>query len=81
MPHNIPPAERLAFSIAEVGQLSSLSRRTIERAILSGELKSYRKGGRRLVLRADALRWLAKDQPIRCSGVPAVEEVRGGVEL
>ncbi len=53
----------LAYSLSELAQLSSISRRTIERAVLSGALRSRRIGGRRIVLRANALRWLSKDQP------------------
>lgn len=57
-------AAPLAFSINQLAQVSSLSRRTIERAVFSGALRSRRIGGRRIVLRADALRWLSRDQPI-----------------
>lgn len=53
----------LAFSLNHLAALSSISRRTIERAVMSGALRSRRIGGRRIVLRADALRWLSKDQP------------------
>ena len=56
-------AEPFALSLNQLAQRSSLSRRSIERAVANGALRSRRIGGRRIILRADALRWLSRDQP------------------
>lgn len=63
MPTHLFPGEPLAYSLSQVAALTSVSRRGVERAIAAGALKSRRIGGRRIVLRADALRWLSHDQP------------------
>lgn len=55
--------EPLAYSLDQLAKRSSLSRRTVERAVHSGALRSRRIGGRRIVLRPDALRWLNRDRP------------------
>ncbi len=60
---NLSAGARLAYSLDELAVLSSLSRRSVERAVLTGQLPSRRIGGRRVILAADALRWLSQDQP------------------
>ncbi len=53
----------LSYSLVELAHLTSLSRRTLERAIVRGELRSRKIGARRIILIADARRWLSRDQP------------------
>ena len=43
------PLPRLAFSIAESQAMSGLSRRFLYQLIASGELRTVKRGGRRLV--------------------------------
>lgn len=51
---------KLAYSIAEACQVSSLGRSTIYNLIASGKLRARRVGGRRVIL-ADSLRGLLGD--------------------
>lgn len=46
------------YSISNVAARTSLSRRTIEYALASGELVGYRKGRRVVVFERDLVRWL-----------------------
>lgn len=54
---------RIAYDLNELSRLTPFSRRTLERAVVAGALKTRKIGGRRIVLRADALRWLSRDHP------------------
>lgn len=59
----MPPAieashEPLAHSIQQISSLTSLSTRTVERAIRAGAIPSRKFGRRRIVLRSDLLRVL-----------------------
>ncbi len=53
-----PPTQRLAYSTREAAATSSLSERQIAKAIAAGELKSVKKGRRRLILAADLKSYL-----------------------
>lgn len=54
----------IAYAIADLPRISPpRSRRAWERYIAAGRLPSRKIGGRRVVLRADLLRFLARDQP------------------
>jgi hypothetical protein len=61
---------RLAFSIAELGKLTSLGRQSIYDAINSGRLIARKLGRRTVILRADATRWLASAPPIEPVATP-----------
>lgn len=70
----------LAYAVADLPRISPpRSRRAWERYIHAGLLPSRKIGGRRVVLRADLLRFLARDQapplPTR-----AQREAAGGAE-
>ncbi len=53
--------EKLAYSIGELAELSTLSVPKIRKDIRSGKLRSKKKGTRRIILRDDAMRYLATD--------------------
>lgn len=55
---NIPMAERMAYPIPEACALGGFSRSKAYELIKNGELKSVRRAGRRLVLRADLVAFL-----------------------
>lgn len=55
-----PPPARLAHTIAEAGQLLSLSRASIYRLISEGDLKAIRIGSRRLIEASQIEALLAK---------------------
>ncbi|MGH9525050.1 MAG: helix-turn-helix domain-containing protein [Terriglobales bacterium] len=59
----------MAYSSRDAALACGLSPRTIENLVYAGELRSRRIGGRRLILRADLLRYLAADHAkVRGSG-------------
>ncbi len=59
----IPPdlRERVALSMAEVGHALGLAASTVERMVASGELRSVKLGGRRLILAASVWHALGLD--------------------
>ena len=52
--------QRLAYSPREAATTSSLSERHIAKAIADGELKSVKKGRRRLILAEDLRKYLSR---------------------
>jgi len=54
--------EKLAYSIEELSELSTLSVPKIRKDIRNGKLESKKKGTRRIILRDDALRYLSADE-------------------
>jgi excisionase family DNA binding protein len=57
-PTTTPPIEKLAYRIDEAAVAFGLSRSKIYELIGSGELRSIKAGGRRLILRDDAIAFL-----------------------
>lgn len=53
--------EKLAYSIEELAELSTLSVPKIRKDIRNGKLESKKKGTRRIILRDDAIRYLTTD--------------------
>lgn len=53
--------EKLAYSIEELAQLSTLSVPKIRKDIRNGKLESKKKGTRRIILRDEAIRYLSTD--------------------
>lgn len=53
--------EKLAYSIEELAELSTLSVPKIRKDIRNGKLESKKKGTRRIILRDEALRYLSTD--------------------
>ena len=51
--HDVPISERLAYPVPEACALGGWSRSKMYELFKSGELRSVRRAGRRLVLRAD----------------------------
>jgi len=51
-------SQPLAYSLQQAAAVSSLSVRKLSEDIRRGALRSFRKGGRRVVLRADLLKYL-----------------------
>lgn len=60
--------EKLAYSIEELSELSTLSVPKIRKDIRNGKLESKKKGTRRIILRDEAIRYLSTDD----SAIPAV---------
>jgi hypothetical protein len=52
------PVNKFAFSVAEFGSVSGLSRSLLYEVLRLGELKSVKVRGRRLILAEDGLAWL-----------------------
>ena len=59
--------ERLAYSIEELAELSTLSAPKIRKDIRNGKLTSKKKGSRRIILRDEAVRYLNTDDNIEDS--------------
>jgi excisionase family DNA binding protein len=57
-PAHIPLNEREALSIVEAASICGLGRSTVYKLIGSGQLQSFRIGGRRLIRRADLMSFL-----------------------
>lgn len=53
--------EKLAYSIEELAELSTLSVPKIRKDIRNGKLESKKKGTRRIILRDEAIRYLSTD--------------------
>lgn len=53
--------EKLAYSIEELSELSTLSVPKIRKDIRNGKLESKKKGTRRIILRDEAIRYLSTD--------------------
>lgn len=53
--------EKLAYSIDELANLSTLSAPKIRKDIRNGKLSSTKKGSRRIILRDEAMRYLSAD--------------------
>ena len=53
--------EKLAYSIEELAELSTLSAPKIRKDIRNGKLHSKKKGSRRIILKDDAIRYLSTD--------------------
>lgn len=53
--------EKLAYSIEELSELSTLSIPKIRKDIRNGKLESKKKGTRRIILRDEAIRYLSTD--------------------
>jgi excisionase family DNA binding protein len=51
--------DKLAYSITELAQVAGVGRSFIYEEINSGQLKMKKAGRRTLILRADAMNWLA----------------------
>lgn len=63
MPPDAAP-QPIAYAVSDLPKISPpRSRRAWERYIAAGRLPSRKIGGRRVVLRTDLLRFLARDQP------------------
>ena len=60
--------EKLAHSIEELAELSTLSVPKIRKDIRNGKLESKKKGTRRIILRDEAIRYLSTDD----SPIPTV---------
>ncbi len=60
--------EKLAYSIEELAELSTLSVPKIRKDIRNGKLESKKKGTRRIILRDEAIRYLSTDD----SPIPTV---------
>lgn len=58
---NVPLADRLAYTIPVACALGGFGKTTAYRLIETGELKSVKRAGRRLILRADLEAFLARD--------------------
>ena len=56
--------EKLAYSIEELSELSTLSAPKIRKDIRNGKLASKKKGSRRIILRDEALRYLEADDGV-----------------
>lgn len=52
---------KLAYSIEELAELSTLSVPKIRKDIRNGKLESKKKGTRRIILRDEAIRYLSTD--------------------
>lgn len=59
--------ERLAYSIEELAELSTLSAPKIRKDIRNGKLTSKKKGSRRIILRDEAVRYRNTDDIIEDS--------------
>ena len=57
----IPPSEKLAYSVAEACAVAGFKKSKAWELIRTGELKSIKRAGRRLVLREDLIAWLRGD--------------------
>jgi excisionase family DNA binding protein len=57
-PEKPRPPPKLAYSIKEAASVASVGRTSIYLAIRRGELRSLRKGSRRIILDRDLRRWL-----------------------
>lgn len=66
--------EKLAYSIEELAALSTLSAPKIRKDIRNGKLLSLKKGSRRIILRAEAIRYLSTDD----SSLESPDEQRDG---
>lgn len=55
---HIPLDQREALSIVEAASICGLGRSTVYKLIGSGQLQSFRIGGRRLIRRADLMSFL-----------------------
>lgn len=55
---HLVPEEKLALSLAEAAQATSLSRSTLYLLLGTGQLPTIKVGGRRLVLRSDLQAYL-----------------------
>lgn len=66
--------EKLTYSIEELAALSTLSAPKIRKDIRNGKLLSLKKGSRRIILRAEAIRYLSTDD----SGLEDPDEQRDG---
>jgi excisionase family DNA binding protein len=53
--------EKLAYSIEEMAELSTLSAPKIRKDIRNGKLESKKKGSRRIILKDEAMRYLRAD--------------------
>lgn len=60
--------EKLAYSIEELSELSTLSVPKIRKDIRNGKLESKKKGTRRIILREEAMRYLSTDD----AAIPAL---------
>lgn len=58
----IPLSEKLAYSVAEACAIAGFRKSKAWELIRSGELKSVKRAGRRLVLRVDLIAWLRGDE-------------------
>lgn len=74
MTNHVVATEKLAYSIEELAELSTLSVPKIRKDIRNGKLESKKKGTRRIILREEAMRYLTTDDsetPIAVSLVAA----------
>lgn len=61
MANEISTREKLAYSIEELAELSTLSVPKIRKDIRNGKLESKKKGTRRIILREEVMRYLTTD--------------------
>jgi hypothetical protein len=61
---NYVASEKLAYSVEELSELSTLSAPKIRKDIRNGKLASKKKGSRRIILRDEALRYLNADETV-----------------
>ena len=61
---NYIASEKLAYSVEELSELSTLSAPKIRKDIRNGKLASKKKGSRRIILRDEAMRYLNADETV-----------------
>lgn len=54
----LPPRERLAYSITDAAEALGIPRNTLRDHVADGRIPSVKRCGRRLILRDDLLAWL-----------------------
>lgn len=62
--------EKLAYSIDELANLSTLSAPKIRKDIRNGKLSSTKKGSRRIILRDEVMRYLSANDTAARDGLP-----------
>ncbi len=73
--HNYMTTEKLAYSIDELANLSTLSAPKIRKDIRNGKLLSTKKGSRRIILRDEVMRYLSVNDDNDHDGLPASDQL------
>lgn len=66
------------LTVAGVAELTSLSERTIRRAVDEGSLKAHKVRGRILILEADAVAWVQAHPLAGSAAAPVTVQVQTG---